>query len=174
MTLPCLCPASGSWGTQGRTEEQKANNFRGCLLSIHSRPSPPSPACGCLGISPSSGICSKTSLGCLGVPVGRDPVRRAGQHTRREGAGNGPALPFRAGEQPSYCSSTSLAPLKSSQCHSLPPRSPKLRYPHNSCPAQRLWLFLQPKPEQQLAWKCLEMKTCHHSVVLFLSNFGLV
>lgn len=104
MTLPCLCPAPETWGTQGRelpkysllsaTAEQKANNFPVCLLSTCSRPSPPSLACGCLSISTSPGICSKTSLGCLGVPVGRVPVRRAGQHKRTENAGDAPAPPF--------------------------------------------------------------------------------
>lgn len=44
-------------------------------------------------------------------------------------------------------------------------QEPQTEISPQHCCAQGLWLFLQPKPEQQLAWKCLEMKTCHHSVV---------
>lgn len=44
-------------------------------------------------------------------------------------------------------------------------QEPQAEISLQQCPAQGLWLFLQPKPEQQLAWKCLEMKTCHHSAV---------
>lgn len=63
------------------------------------------------------------------------------------GAGDGSA-PAQVGQQRGHRGST--------RC------SPQAETSLQRCPAHGLQLFLQPKPKQQLAWKRLEMKTCHH------------
>ena len=114
---------------------------------------------------------TRVALGSLlggTLQAGQDPAASPAQHTGKREGGPEMVLHHRPKRD------TSPATGAASALHRSPPTprsSPGLLAASQEsrgetspqrCPGQGLQLFLQPKPKQQLAWKRLEMKTCHH------------